>query len=296
MEPRQIEELLINMKNKTVQKTPDELMKDIRETRFFIPVNFKNEEALKEMAQLLENNEKVQVPPNANPVPVLIEDDKTKEQFMGIYTDQSQIPVSIRRNGIIQMPFDNIMQYSTVPEHKVTGVVINPFTQNFVMKINRAPQKLTPDQYHALARRNVEFALWPTGLYKKGKEFFDIFTEEYAFSSYKDQYKNGPAPAIPFGQQDVQLMNLGISPVLDLISVNLPEKNAPAGSALRLIMTWDSEKNRGGYYVITKGGKDSPARFLFLAPDGTSLEVGEVPPEGSGAMDMVLDYESKREG
>ena len=293
MEPRQIEELLLKMKNGEEKKTPDELMKDIRETRFFIPVNFKNEEALKEMAKMLEDNEKVQVPQNANPVPVLIQDDKTKEQFMGIYTDQSQIPVSIRRNGIIQMPFDNIMQYSTVPEHNVTGVVINPFTQNFVMKINRAPQKITPAQFNQLARRNVEFALWPTGLYTKGKEFFDMFTEEYAYSSYTDQYKSGPT--CPIAQQDVQIMNLGISPVLDLISANLPEKSAPAGSAIRLLMTWDSEKNRGGYYVITKGGKDSPARFLFLAPDGSSLEVGEVPPEGSGAMDMVLDYEAKRE-
>jgi len=293
MEPKQIEELLTAMKNNTVKKTPEELMKEIRETRFFIPVNFKNEEAIKEMAKMLEENEKVKVPQDANPVPVLIQDDKTKEQFMGIYTDQSQIPASIRRNGIIQMPFDNVMSYSTVPEHNVTGVVINPFTQNFVMRINRAPRNITPAQFHEMARRNVEFALWPSGLYTLGKKFFDDFTEEYAYKSYTDQYRTGPA--CPIEQKDVQLMNLGISPVIDLISVNLPEKGAPVGSAIRLIMIWDSEKERGGYYVITKGNKEKPANFLFLAPDGTSVTVGDVPPEGSGAMDAVLEFEAKRE-
>ena len=293
MEPRQIEELLLKMKNNEVKKTPEELMKDIRETRFFIPVNFKNEEALKEMAKQLEGNEKIKVPENANPVPVLIVDEKTKEQFMGIYTDQAQIPNSIRRNGIIQMPFDSVMSYSTVPEHKVTGVVINPFTQNFVMRINRAPQNLTPEQFHMLARRNVEFGLWPSSLYKEGKEFFDKFTEEYMFECYKVQYNNG-LPC-PINKKDIQAMNLGISATLDLISVNLPERGAKDGAAIRLLMTWDNEKNRGGYYVITKGSKENPARFLFLAPDKSSVEVGEVPPEGSGAMDAVLEFEAKRE-
>ncbi len=294
MEPRQIEELLIKMKNNEVQKTPDELMKDIRETRFFIPVNFKNEEVLKEMAEKLENNEKVQVPENANPVPVLIQDDKTHEQFMGIYTDQSQIPNSIRRNGIIQMPFDNVMQYSTVPEHKVTGVVINPFTQNFVMRINRAPQTVTPEQYHKLARNNVEFSLWPSGLYTIGKKFFDDFTEEYIYKSYTDQYRPSKLTC-PIAQKDILYMNLGISQDLDLISVNLPDKGAPEGAIIRLLMTWDKQKERGGYYAITKGSKKMPARFVFLNPDGKTLEVGDVPPEGSGAMDAVLEYEAKRE-
>ena len=96
-------------------------------------------------------------------------------EFMPLFTDEEELRRGNTTNVTLNVPIEMILMNGMTSE-RVAGVVINPFTQNFVMKINRAPQKITHDQYHQLARRNVDFALWPTGLYKKGKEFFDRMT------------------------------------------------------------------------------------------------------------------------
>ena len=113
----------------------------------------------------------VKLPQDARPTPILIQN-PNKENYVAIYTSMKQIPDTIKHDGCVQMKFDGCMNYAKQAGNTVHGVVVNPFTHNFIMKV-RKEQKVTPEQFHMLARKNVEFVLFPHSIYSNGKDYFD---------------------------------------------------------------------------------------------------------------------------
>ena len=286
----EIEELLEKYKTGMTPEQSGELMSRMREARFIVPVTFPQDETLAAMqAELARTGQPVRLPKDAKPIPILIQN-PNKEQFLAVYTSLAQIPKEGHANGVIEMTFDGCMSYVKNSKSPVFGVVVNPFSNNFIIR-PRKDQQVTPAQFHVLARKNVEYVLFPHSIYTKGKEYFDSIDSEVLFQFFKDQYQN--KLPIPYTQDDFEVMQLGISPQLDLIYISMPTKKLEQGGCIRVYATWHKGAERAGYYMIVRGADRSDRQFLYMDDTGKATDLGEAPIE-SVEMQQIMDLELAR--
>ena len=84
-------------------------------------------------AELARTGQPVRLPKDAKPIPILIQN-PNKEHFLAIYTSLAQLPKDAKHNGVIEMTFDACMNYAKNAKSPVAGVVVNPFSNNFIIK------------------------------------------------------------------------------------------------------------------------------------------------------------------
>ena len=246
---QEIEGLLEIYKKGITPEQSNELVNKMRDVRFIVPVTFPQDETLEAMqAELARTGQPVRLPKDAKPIPILIQN-PNKEHFLAIYTSLVQLPKDAKHNGVIEMTFDACMNYVKNAKNPVVGVVVNPFSDNFIIK-PRMEQQVTPAQFHMLARKNVEYVLLPHSIYTKGKEYFDSINREVLLQFFKDQYQN--KLPIPYTEDDFEVMQLGIHPKLDLIHMSMPTKKLEQGGCIRVYATWHKDANRPGYYMIVR--------------------------------------------
>ena len=287
---QEIEGLLESYKKGMTQEQSNELVAKMRDARFVVPVTFPQDETMAAIQEeIIRTGKPVQLPKDAKPVPILIQNSK-KEHFLAIYTSLAQLPKDKMHNGVIEMTFDACMNYAKNAKSPVSGVVVNPFSNNFVIK-PRMEQQVTPAQFHVLARKNVEYVLLPHSIYTKGKEYFDSIDSEVLFRFFQDQYQN--KLPIPYTQDDFEVMQLGISSQLDLIHMSMPAKKLEQGGCIRLYATWHKGVDRAGYYMIVRGEDKSDRKFLYMDDTGKATDLGEAPVE-SAEMQQVMDLELAR--
>ena len=287
---QEIEGLLEAFKKGITPEQSNELLEKMRDARFVVPVTFPEDGTLTEIqAEFARTGQPVQLPKNAKPVPVLIQN-PNKEHFLAVYTSLEQIPKDNKNNGAIEMTFDACMNYVKNTRIPISGVVVNPFSNNFIIK-PRKEQQVTPAQFHILARKNVEYVLFPHSIYTKGKEYFDSIDREVLFRFFKDQYQN--KLPIPYAEDDFDVMQLGISPQLDLIHISMPAKKMEPGSCVRIYATWHKGADRAGYYMIVQGADKSERRLLYMDDAGKATDLGDAPVE-STEMQQVMDMELAR--
>lgn len=287
---QEIEGLLGQLKGGMAPEQSGELVGKMRGAMFIVPVNFPPDETLAAMqAELSRTGQPVKMPRDAKPIPVLIQN-PNKEQFLAIYTSLSQLPKNVKHNGVIEMKFDACMEYVKNSKNPVSGVVVNPFSHNFIMR-PRKEQQVTPAQFHGLARKNVEYVLLPHSIYTKGKEYFDSIDRTVLFQFFKDQYQN--KLPMPYTEDDFEVMQLGISPQLDMIHMSMPVKKLTEGGCIRIYATWHKEADRAGYYMIQRGADKSERRFLYMDSTGKAADLGPAPIE-SCEMQQIMDMEIER--
>lgn len=287
---QEIEGLLETYKKGMTPEQSGELVNKMRDVRFIVPVTFPQDETLAAMqAELARTGQPVRLPKDAKPIPILIQN-PNKEHFLAIYTSLAQLPKDAKHNGVIEMTFDACMNYAKNAKNPVVGVVVNPFSNNFIIK-PRMEQQVTPAQFHMLARKNVEYVLLPHSIYTKGKEYFDSIDGEVLFQFFNDQYQN--KLPIPYAKDDFEVMQLGIHPKLDLIHMSMPAKKLEKGGCIRIYATWHKDADRAGYYMIVRGEEKSERRFLYIDDTGKTSDLGEVPVE-SVEMQRVMELELER--
>ena len=287
---QEIEGLLEIYKKGMTPEQSNELVKEMHDVRFIVPVTFPQDETLAAMqAELARTGQPVRLPKDAKPIPILIQN-PNKEHFLAIYTSLVQLPKDAKHNGVIEMTFDACMNYVKNAKNPVVGVVVNPFSDNFIIK-PRMEQQVTPAQFHMLARKNVEYVLLPHSIYTKGKEYFDSINREVLFQFFKDQYQN--KLPIPYTEDDFEVMQLGIHPKLDLIHMSMPTKKLEQGGCIRVYATWHKDANRPGYYMIVRGEDKSERKFLYMDDTGKTSDLGEAPVE-SVEMQQIMDLELAR--
>ena len=109
------------------------------------------------------------------PIPCFLKN-SNEEQFLVVYTSKAQIPEEPKSQAMLNMPFPACNNIVVKPELKLAGMVINPFSDNLVLKTElvqklhevdeqaakRAAQmkqvKMTPAQFQVFVKRQVEFA------------------------------------------------------------------------------------------------------------------------------------------
>lgn len=287
---KEIEGLLETYKKGMTPEQSGELVNKMQDARFIVPVTFPQDETLAAMqAELARTGQPVRLPKDAKPIPVLIQNPK-KEQFLAIYTSLAQLPKDAKHNGVIEMTFDTCMKYAKDAKSPVAGLVVNPFSNNFIIR-PQIEQQVTPEQFHRLARKNVEYVLLPHSIYTKGKEYFDSIDTDVLFQYFKDQYQN--KLPIPYTKDDFEVMQLAISPQLDLIHMSMPTKKLEQGGCLRVYATWHKGADHAGYYMIVRGENRSERQFIYMDDTGKSTDLGEAPVE-SVEMQQIMDLELAR--
>ena len=185
--------MTLDVKNEDVEAQIDLYLKE------------KTGENLNALIELMRTR-RVLVPANLNdekkPVPCLINSPKNG-MFLPIYTSKKEIPESPRSEAVINMPFLATNNMVFQQDEKVSGIVINPFTQNLIFKralvekIEEVEKKrkegaqpkkmqLTQEQYLLFERKQFEFGFMPKRFFAQGKQMMDDLCEKK--EEYMDQF------------------------------------------------------------------------------------------------------------
>ena len=265
------------------------LIEEIRKCRLLVPANL---------------NEQKQ------PVPCML-NSKEKGMYFPIYTSKQQIPQAPRSEAIINMPYLAVNEMTAQQQENLSGVAINPFTDNLIFKMplvlriqevekkrgeipNQAmPKKktlqLTPEQYLQFERRQFEFGFLPKRFFEQGKEMIDALCEkkeEYVDQLFEEAYQE--KRRYPYLPEDFSVMVMNIAEDLLIIRVDLPNRDMADPTCLRIYLAWNDVAGTGRYLTI-ETVKDSKERRLGeLASDWEKLDHGVAPVEGA-ELQYVID-------
>lgn len=219
----------------------------------------------------------------------------TGETFLAVYTSKEQIPAEPKSQAILSMPFPACNEMVVKEELKLLGMVINPFTDNLILrkelveKLHEADKKfaqmqqvkMTPEQFSVLAKKQVEFGILPKRLFAEKESFVNQLCEEKEAMInriFAETYKE--AKLYPYSESDYSVMALEIAPDLTLIRIDFPESGIVVPLCYRVYITYDPIAKKAGYYTIEKMAEPGKRLLGGFAEDGSHINYGEAPVEG----------------
>lgn len=225
------------------------------------------------------------------------------EQFLVVYTSKAQIPEEPKSQAILAMPFPACNNIVVKPELNLTGMVINPFSDNLVLKTElveklheadvKAGQmrqvKMTPEQFNVFVKKQVEFGVLPKRLHTEGEAFVELLCDEketLVNQIFADTYKE--AKLYPYTEDDFSVMALDIAEDLTLIRIDMPEKGMAPTLCYRVYITFDPITKKTGYYTIEMTTDKSVHQLGQILPDGKREDLGEAPVEGA-ELQKIMD-------
>ncbi len=235
------------------------------------------------------------------PVPCFLKNN-SGDQFLVVYTSKAQIPAEPKSQALLSMPFPACNNIVVKPELKLAGMVINPFSDNLILKTElveklheadlKAPQmrqvKMTQEQFRVFVRKQVEFGILPRRLFTEGKEFIDKLCEEKeAFISeiYAEAFKD--PKFYPFSVNDYSVMALDIAEDLTLIRVDLPESALTPPLCVRVYLTFNPLTGKAGYYTIEVTQDKNSHLLGEMCADGKHSDHGNAPVEGAELQKII---------
>lgn len=229
------------------------------------------------------------------PVPCFLKS-STGETFLAVYTSKEQIPAEPKSQAILSMPFPACNDMVMKEELNLLGMVINPFTDNLVLKkelvekLHEADRKImqtkqvkmTPEQFNVFVKKQVEFGVLPKRLFAEKESFVNQLCEEKeAFINriFAETYKE--AKLYPYSEADYSVMALEIAQDLTLIRVDFPESGIVPPLCYRVYITYDPITRKAGYYTIEKMVEPGKRLLGGFGEDGSHINYGEAPVEGA---------------
>ena len=301
---KELIEQLELMKKEPNAEVANKLTQMLSEINVFLPAVMPRNTDPAILRQMAANPKKPQpMPKGARPNPCILQNDDGKK-FFPMFTSAEEIEKG--RDKIlnypitINMPFKACMDM-VLKSTDVEGAVINPFSQNIIINIDRnkqeeqkatKPIKLTEPQFHAMVRQQMESNTLPRKIFAEGESFIkdlrerggecliEFFDEPYA------QTKN-----CPYSSEDYDLMSLSISDTLELIRITMPEEKLYPGTAITLFVTWNPVESKAGYYGILRGSKGEKNKLMEITSSGKAVDHGDAPDEGS-ELSSIIDIAS----
>lgn len=236
------------------------------------------------------------------PVPCLLKNNEG-QQFLVVYTSKEQIPEEPKSQAILSMPFPVCNNVVVKPELNLNGMVINPFSDNLVLKreliekLHEADQKaaqvkqvkMTPEQFSVFVKKQVEFGVLPKRLFTEGAEFVEKLCDEreaLVNQIFAETYRE--AKLYPYTENDYSVMALDIAEDLTLVRIDLPEKGLVVPLCYRIYITFNPQTKKAGYYTIEMT-KEKGVRLLGeILSDGKHADHGEAPVEGA-ELQKIMD-------
>lgn len=224
------------------------------------------------------------------------------QQFLAVFTSKAQIPAEPKTQAILSMPFPVCNSIVVKDELNLTGMVINPFSDNLVLvkdlvqRLHEVDQKaaqtkqvkLTPEQFQVFVKKQVEFGVLPKRLFAEKEAFVNKLCEEketYIQQIFSEVYKE---PKLnPFTEADYAVMALEIGEDLTLVRIDFPNKGIVAPLCYRVYITFDPITKKAGYYTIEKMAEGNDRLLGGFLEDGKHVSYGTAPVEGA-EMDRIV--------
>lgn len=237
------------------------------------------------------------------------------EQFLAVYTSKEQIPQEPKSQAILSMPFPACNNIVVKQELQLTGMAINPFSDNLILKtelieklheadVNAAKMnetkmkevKMTPEQFDVFMKKQVEFGIIPKRLFTEKEAFIDklcdekeAFVNEIFATAYKEQ------KLYPYSENDYSVMALNISEDLTLVRVDFPNRGIVTPLCYRVYITFDPITKTAGYYTIEKTEEKDVRLLGGFGEDGKHISYGNAPVEGA-ELNEIINLARKPEG
>lgn len=225
--------------------------------------------------------------------------------FLAVFTGKAQIPENMRKQTVMVMPFPMCNGIVANDKFTLKGMVVNPYTDNLILntelvkRLYEADQELakqmklrqqnvTPAQYAAGLRSQVEYRIFPGRLYAEGEEFVNRLCEEkeaFVCSIFAEAGIKGKGN--PYRESDFAVMALNISSELTLIRVDMPGKAEHTPFCYRVYFTFNPESKQAGYYTIEKAADQAKRRLGTVGMDGKHQDIGEAPVEGVELQEII---------
>ena len=235
------------------------------------------------------------------PEPCFLRNDKG-DQFLAIFTSKGQIPAEPKTQALLSIPFPICNSMVANDANNLLGMVVNPFTDNFILskdlikRLHEADKKraqlqqikLSPEQFQVFVKKQVEFGVLPKRLFTEKETFVNKLFEEkenlinQIFADvYKEQKLN------PFTEADYSVMALNIAEDLKLVRIDFPDKGIVAPLCYRVYITFDPITKKVGYYTIEKMAEGNDRLLGGFSEDGKHISYGVAPIEGA-EMDRII--------
>jgi hypothetical protein len=235
------------------------------------------------------------------PVPTFIKN-KNGDTYMPLFTSKKEIPKEPKVPAIMNMPYEAVNKTAVNPALHVDGIVINPFSNNLIFKkelvqrIDEVDQqiaqakkqqqprqktvKMTAQQYAVFERKQFEFRFLPKKFFEEGAAFIDELCgkkETYIDALYEESYHE--KRMYPYLEEDFSVMAIQISETLQIIRVDMPERDFEDGACRRVFLVWDQSAGTGRYFTIEKAGNGSV--LAEVTSDWKHRNLGEAPAEST---------------
>lgn len=299
--PREIEE------DKTINVKNDELLKMIDD--------YGKENTPENLNKLINRlvKSRILVPANINdkqqPVPLWLQNGEGTN-FVPVYTDRNQLPKEAQSMMVVNMTYLAANHMAATPELGVSGIVLNPFTQNLIFRMplverieeveknkKNAPQKkvmkLTQEQYVLFERHQFEWGRLPAHLYTKTEEFIQGICErkeEYLDELYEKGYQQ--QRMYPYLPEDFSIMIMDISEEMLTIRIDMPTRDIGPEGSYRVYITWNPKEKKADYFLIARAVETDQTLLVELTAAGKRIDHGEAPAEGA-ELQTILEYCAK---
>lgn len=237
----------------------------------------------------------ISLPRDAKIAPCILKRE-SGEQVLPVFSSQKQVPKDKQFPALLALPFFTCVDMAMVNRNQVGSIVLNPFTQNVLIPqeilavakkrgkgMQTKTMKLTEKQFHELAHRRICYELLPVFLFEKKEEGLKQLQQEegkFLRSLFVSVYPKEIQP--PFQETDFSLMTLNVTDTMQIVRIDMPERNMEIGSCFRIYVVWQSNTQTLDYYTIEKAdgqnaiGKvhaDRRHEIVMAAPDnGAEIE------------------------
>ena len=196
----------------------------------------------------------------------------TGEQYFVVYTSKEQMANAPKSQALLSMPFPACNSVAVKPELNLSGMVINPFTDNLVLKIELIQKLHEADE--KMAKQPKQIKMTP-------QQFQAFVINELFASAFKEP------KLYPYTEDDYSVMALEISEDLTLIRVDLPDKGLVPPLCYRIYITYNPLKDEAHYYTIEMT-KEKDVRLLGgVTEDAKHVSYGNAPVEGAELQEIM---------
>ena len=291
MANKKLEKMLEKMKRQKINSISEEMMAELSKAKLVLPGILPRNISPEAMRQFIDSqNTNKPLPQGVNPKPCIIQSSQG-ESFLPLFTSTQEMNKGDNSFPLfLNVTFDMATEMMR-DNPDLAGVVINPFTHNLLMKMNREKMskeqpeetgEITLEQYHALARRQMESAYLPSRLFQEKGAFAEALSREKGRlmrELYEEIYQQ--EIACPYTEEDFEFITLNISEDFMVSQIIMPEKNRYPQLCRSVIYGFDREKNKIWYYAIVYEGREKPLSLVRVQENGEPENLGEAPPEGS---------------
>ncbi len=238
----------------------------------------------------------------SKPMPCLLQTG-SGEKLLPVFTSLKQTQNAPKSQGIINMPFVGANDMAAKSDGKITGIAINPFSENLIFKTELVQKiaeveemkkkgikqvKMTGAQYAVFERIQYEKRFLPKKLFEGGKEFMqhlDERKETYLDVLFEQSYQQ--KRMYPYLEEDFSVMMMNISEDLTIARIEFPNKDLSAGVSLRAFLAWNDKKKEARYFTIDMGKEPGTRLFAEVTKDLNVISLGAAPIDGTELQRVV---------